>query len=184
MMRLFQYLTVLWLCCVAATAEAAPELWQALRSGQAVALVRHAEAPGTGDPTGFRLDDCATQRNLSPAGRAQATRLGDSFRANGIAEAEIRSSAWCRTRDTATALRLGPVQIAAPLNSFFGRSEAAAAETQAVRRLIDGLPPGRPAVLVTHQVNITALTGLYPRSGEMIVVARNDYAPLGRLMVE
>lgn len=171
---------ILWICCIA-PGMAMPDLWQALRSGTAVALVRHAEAPGTGDPGGFRLDDCSTQRNLSPAGREQAARLGESFRQHGIASADIRSSAWCRCRDTATGLALGPVQVAPPLNSFFGDSAAAAERTAALRQLIAGLPAGKPAVLVTHQVNITALTGIFPRSGEVIVVQRDGLAVLGRL---
>jgi phosphohistidine phosphatase SixA len=182
MMRPFQLAITLWLCCVG-TAAADPALWQALRSGQAVALVRHAEAPGTGDPPGFRLDACVTQRNLSPAGQAQAVRLGQQFRANDVANAEIRSSEWCRCRDTAAALGLGPVQVAPALNSLFGRSQAMPAATEALRRLIDGLPPG-PAVLVSHQANITGLTGIYPGSGEVIVVARRGYTVLGRLVVD
>lgn len=182
MLRALWFAIVLW--CGVAGAEAAvasPQLWEALRGGAAVALVRHAEAPGIGDPPGFRLDDCATQRNLSPAGRAQAARLGETFRRQGIASAEIRSSAWCRSRDTAAGLALGPVQEAAPLNSFFGNSAATAERTAALRQLIAGLPAGKPAVLVTHQVNITALTGIFPSSGEVIVVQRDGLAVLGRL---
>jgi phosphohistidine phosphatase SixA len=180
MIRALGMAGILWLCGLS-PGMAMPELWQALRSGEAVALVRHAEAPGTGDPAGFRLDDCATQRNLSAAGRDQAARLGERFRSNGIATAEIRSSAWCRCRDTATGLALGPVQVAAPLNSFFGASGAAADSTAALRQLIAALPAGKPAVLVTHQVNITALTGVFPRSGEVIVVRRDGLVTLGRL---
>lgn len=180
MSRLLQVAGILWMCCIG-PAMAAPDLWQALRSGDAVALVRHAEAPGIGDPPGFRLDDCGTQRNLSAEGRAQAARLGEAFRREGIAAAEIRSSAWCRCRDTATGLALGPVQAAPALNSFFGAPGSAGDSTAALRQLIAGLPPGKPAVLVTHQVNITALTGIYPRSGEMIVVRRDGFAVLGRL---
>jgi phosphohistidine phosphatase SixA len=178
--RLLQVAGVLWICGVS-PGMAAPELWQALRSGAAVALVRHAEAPGIGDPPGFRLDECGTQRNLSAEGRAQAARLGEAFRREGIAAAEIRSSAWCRCRDTATGLALGPVQVAPALNSFFGASAAAVERTAALRHLIAGLPADRPAVLVTHQVNITALTGVYPRSGEVIVLRRDGLAVLGRL---
>lgn len=180
MFRALRIAGILWMCC-AGPALAAPELWQALRSGAAVALIRHAEAPGTGDPPGYRLDDCATQRNLSPEGRAQAARLGEAFRRAGIAAAEIRSSAWCRCRDTAAGLALGPVQVAGPLNSFFGAPASAADSTAAMRQLIAGLPPDRPAVLVSHQVNITALTGVYPRSGEMVVLRRSDLAVLGRM---
>ncbi|MCK6409580.1 MAG: histidine phosphatase family protein, partial [Thauera sp.] len=83
----------------AATAEEA--LWKALREGGHVALMRHAVAPGVGDPPGFRLDDCATQRNLSAAGRRQAQAIGERFRANGIATAAVFSSQWCRCLDTA-----------------------------------------------------------------------------------
>lgn len=182
MLRVLRVVVII--CCgmvAAAPVMASPELWEALRSGAAVALVRHAEAPGTGDPAGFRLDDCSTQRNLSPAGLAQAARLGESFRRPGIASAEIRSSAWCRCRDTATGLALGPVQIAEPLNSFFGNSAARDDSTAALRQLIAGLPADKPAVLVTHQVNITALTGIFPRSGEVIVMQRDGLAVLGRL---
>jgi len=180
MIRALWIAAFLCMCWVGPTL-AAPELWQALRSGEAVALIRHAEAPGTGDPAGFRLDDCATQRNLSAEGRAQAARLGETFRRQGIPVAEIRSSAWCRCRDTAAALALGPVELAAPLNSFFGRSAAGPESTAALRQLIAGLPAGKPAVLVTHQVNITALTGIFPRSAEMVVVRRDDLTVLGRI---
>ncbi|MFN3400943.1 MAG: histidine phosphatase family protein, partial [Ferrovibrio sp.] len=117
MIRMLGLAGILWLCGLS-PGMAMPELWQALRSGEAVALMRHAEAPGTGDPAGFRLDDCSTQRNLSAEGRAQAARLGERFRSNGIAGAEIRSSAWCRGRDTATGLGLGPVQIAPSLGGL------------------------------------------------------------------
>lgn len=183
MFRALQIAGVLWICCVG-PALALPELWQALRSGDAVALVRHAEAPGIGDPPGFRLDDCGTQRNLSAEGRAQAARLGEAFRREGIAAAEIRSSAWCRCRETAVGLRLGPVQVASPLNSFFGAPGSAGDSTAALRQLMAGLPAGKAAVLVTHQVNITALTGVYPRSGEVIVVQRDGFAVLGRLTAD
>jgi hypothetical protein len=180
MMRAFWIAAFLCMCW-AGPALAAPELWQALRSGAAVALMRHAEAPGTGDPAGFRLDDCATQRNLSAEGRAQAVRIGETFRRQGIPAAEVRSSAWCRARDTAAGLALGPVELAPPLNSFFGRSAAGPESTAALRQLIAGLPAGKPGVLITHQVNITALTGVFPRSGEMVVVRRGDLTVLGRI---
>ena len=180
MMRALSIAAILCMCW-ASPGLAMPDLWQALRSGAAVALMRHAEAPGTGDPAGFRLDDCTSQRNLSAAGRAQAARLGERFRSNGITAAEIRSSAWCRCRDTASALGLGPEQVAAPLNSFFGAPGSAGDSTAGLRELIAGLSAGQPAVLVTHQVNITALTGIYPRSGEVVVIRRGDLAVLGRI---
>jgi broad specificity phosphatase PhoE len=132
--------------------------------------MRHAEAPGTGDPDGFRLDDCATQRNLSDQGRRQAKDAGTLFRGNGIARATVYSSQWCRCLDTAGGLDLGAVTPQPALNSFFDDAGRDLQQTDALRQLIRQRPPGKPLVMVTHQVNITALTGVYPRSGEIIVV--------------
>ena len=153
----------------AQTDEAA--LWAALRDGGHVALIRHALAPGTGDPPGFRVDDCRTQRNLSAEGRAQARALGERFRANGIEAAAVYSSQWCRALDTARALALGEVTPFAGLNSFFAGRGDEAQHTRASRALIAEQARGQyPLVLVTHQVNITALAGVSPAAGEIIVM--------------
>jgi broad specificity phosphatase PhoE len=148
-------------------------------TGGAIALMRHAEAPGTGDPAGFRLDDCATQRNLSGQGRRQAKDAGALFRSKGIASATVYSSQWCRCLDTASGLGLGPVAPQPALNSFFDDAGRDRQQTDALRQLIRQRPPGRPLVMVTHQINITALTGVYPQSGEIIVVRPEN----GRLAV-
>ena len=179
MKRLRQLPTVLaLLLCQPALADDAA-LWTGLRSGGDIALMRHAEAPGTGDPAGFRVDDCATQRNLSDQGRRQAKDAGALFRSHGIASATVYSSQWCRCRDTASGLGLGPVMPQPALNSFFDDAGRDRQQTDALRQLIRQRPPGQPLVLVTHQVNITALTGVYPRSGEIVVVRPEN----GRLAV-
>jgi broad specificity phosphatase PhoE len=179
MRRLRQFLTVLaMLLCQPALADDAA-LWAGLRSGGDIALMRHAEAPGTGDPAGFRLDDCATQRNLSGQGRRQAEGAGALFRSKGIASATVYSSQWCRCLDTASGLGLGLVAPQPALNSFFDDAGRDRQQTDALRQLIRQRPPGRPLVMVTHQVNITALTGVYPQSGEIIVVRPEN----GRLAV-
>jgi hypothetical protein len=144
--------------------------WQALRSGTAVGLLRHATAPGIGDPAQFRLEDCTTQRNLSAAGRQQARAIGAAFRRNGITSARVLSSRWCRCLETARLLDLGPVEPFPPLDSFFADRERAAPQTTALRAFLSRPYTGPPRVLVTHQVNITALTNVVPRSGELIVV--------------
>src|ERR1700747_3225986 len=93
---------------IAGAAEA--EAWAALRAGRHVALMRHTDAPGSaGDPPGFRLDDCATQRNISAKGRMDAATIGARLKSEGIAVERILSSPWCRCMDTATLLELGPV---------------------------------------------------------------------------
>lgn len=160
----------------AETDEAA--LWAALREGGHVALMRHAIAPGVGDPAGFRLDDCTTQRKLSAQGRAQARAIGERFRANGIATAAVFSSQWCRCLDTARELALGEVAAFPGLNSFFADRGEEARHTAAVRALIrERAHSPLPLVLVTHQVNITALTGVFPASGEIIVLRVDGDTP-------
>ncbi len=160
----------LLLFALAAPAWAQPPGIEALREPGAVALLRHADAPGTGDPAGFALGDCATQRNLGDAGRAQARAIGARLRRAGV-RARVFSSAWCRTRETADLLGLGPVTLLPALNSFFQDSAAGPAQTEALRRFIADWTGG-PLILVTHQVNITALTGVYPRSGELVLLRR------------
>lgn len=152
------------------TAQAEDKVWDAARHGRAAVLMRHAVAPGGGDPPGFRLDDCSTQRLLSEAGRAQSRVIGESLRARGIASARVLSSAWCRCLDTAARLGLGPVTIEPILNSFFADRSSAEAQTAALRGLLRDWSKPHPLVLVTHQVNITALTGVFPASGEALLV--------------
>ena len=144
--------------------------WAALRMPGTQALMRHARAPGTGDPPGFRLGDCSTQRNLDEEGRSQARRIGDAFRANGMQIDVVLTSAWCRASETAELLNVGPVTIEPALNSFFSDRDA---EEQQTRRLVERVMQlaERKAVLVTHQVNITALTGISPSSGEVVVIS-------------
>lgn len=145
--------------------------WAALTRGGHVALMRHALAPGTGDPADFTLDDCATQRNLSAEGRAQARAIGERWRERGIEVSEVRSSRWCRCLDTAELLGLGEVTPTPALDSFFRDRSRAARQTREVRALIEAWSGEGTLVLVTHQVNITALTGVYPGSGEILVLA-------------
>ncbi len=155
---------------ISGRAQASEALWTALRSGEAVALLRHALAPGVGDPPGFKLGDCSTQRNLSAAGRAQAEAIGNLFRANGIAAAQVYSSQWCRCLDTARLLRLGAVVPLELLNSLFGDRSDGPARSAALLSWLRQHPASGAVVLVTHQVNISALSGQFTGSGEMIIV--------------
>jgi 8-oxo-(d)GTP phosphatase len=135
-----------------------------------VLLLRHALAPGTGDPPGFLVDDCSTQRNLSEAGREQTRALGERLRAAGIREARVYSSRWCRCLETASLLGLGPVQPEPVLDSFFQRQAEGPGRTAAARERLRELPLGPPVVMVTHQVNISALTGEFTPSGAGVVI--------------
>ena len=131
-----------------------------------VLMLRHATAPGVGDPPNFKLNDCATQRNLDTVGRAQAAELGARLARAGVTQAKIYSSQWCRCLETARLLKLGaPVALPA-LNSFFGRSQDREPNLAALREFLAGLPVGGPPViLVTHQVTIGGITGEGTASG-------------------
>lgn len=145
--------------------------WDALRGGGVAALIRHARAPGGGDPAGFALGDCATQRNLSAEGRAQARQMGAAFRAADVPVGRVIASRWCRAMETAR-LAFGEVVEAEPmLDSFFADRAAGPARTAALRALL-GAWEGQPGVLVcvTHQVNITALSGVFPAEGEAVII--------------
>ena len=171
-----------------ATARNDAALWDAVRSGTAFAMMRHALAPGTGDPQTVLIGDCTTQRNLSDSGRKQARQIGERFRANGISAARVLTSAWCRCTETAELLRLGSVTQLDALNSFFTSRDREPVQTAALTDWITRDKPhrrrGNPLVQVTHQVNITALTGVFPRSGEIVVARFDDHGGLhilGRL---
>ena len=138
------------------------------------AIMRHAIAPGTGDPATFRLDDCSTQRNLDSRGRDQARAIGKALNAAGIVFDRILTSQWCRCRETAELLDLGmPVDFPA-LNSFFQDRSTADEQTEEVRVFLNALPESQRVLLVTHQVNITALTGRGVASGEVFIVKSNE----------
>jgi phosphohistidine phosphatase SixA len=170
----------LLLTALSASSATTNDIWSALRSGEHVVLLRHALAPGTGDPANFAVNDCKTQRNLSETGRQQARRIGNLFRSNGIDSARVYSSQWCRCLETARLLQLGPVTELPIINSFF---QAFHREGQQTRQLTEWLQEqelSQPLVLVSHQVNITALTGIFPSSGELVVLQREEN---GRLKV-
>ena len=153
----------------AASTEAA---WTALKAGGHVLIVRHAQTvPGIGDPPGFRLDDCSTQRNLSAAGREEARRIGAGFERRGIDVDEVLSSRWCRCLDTARlAFPRHEVRLFDALDSFFADASTRQAQTEALRARLARLGPTRRIVLVTHQVNIAALTGQSVGMGEALLV--------------
>jgi phosphohistidine phosphatase SixA len=156
-------------------------LWRALQSPGHVALLRHAIAPGTGDPEDFEIGDCATQRNLSDEGREQAASIGARLKENGVESARVFSSQWCRCLETASLLGLGPVEELPALNSFFGRPERRDVQTEELKAWFAEQELDQPTVLVTHQVNISALTGVYPSSGELVIVRVGEGGDLSAL---
>ena len=173
---------VLALTLLSVTAAAAGDeaTWTLLRSGGQVVIMRHA-ATVANVPDTLGAGGCSTQRNLSEAGREDARRIGVAFRARGISVGDVRASVWCRCMDTAR-LAFGSVTNWPALDSFFRDRSREAAQTLEVRELIRR-HSGGTLVLVTHQVNITALTGLFPDEGEMLILTpRGDgFVVAGRL---
>jgi phosphohistidine phosphatase SixA len=164
------------------------EAWTALRAGRHVALMRHTDAPGgAGDSPGFRLDDCATQRNLSARGRADAARIGARLRSEGIAVERILSSPWCRCMDTATLLELGPVEAEPTFGNVVVLSDQRASLTAGARAVIDKWTGRGNLLVVTHGANIFALTGILPANGEIVVVRSGSGGgseSVGRLILD
>ncbi len=144
-----------------------------LTDGQHVLLIRHADAPGFGDPPGYRLDDCATQRNLGEVGRTQSVLMGKWLAQQGVVRARMMSSAWCRCLDTAKLMDKGPVLIDPSLGSFFDDARLNQTQTVALQKMIaTKLLENKsiPLILVTHHVNIQAFTGEVVSVGDMVLV--------------
>ena len=171
-MRLALLLAALALVAQPSAADEAAA-WTALRQGGHVALIRHeATEPGVGDPPGYRLEDCASQRNLSQQGREAAKRLGEHLRARGVTIDKVYTSPWCRCRDTAT-LAFGKAQDWDALSSFFDDRSREPKLTERVKNRIGTYSTKKPkgtVVMVTHQVNIQALTQQAVGQGEIVVV--------------
>jgi phosphohistidine phosphatase SixA len=166
-------LTALGLAALrSATASDDKAAWAALREG-AIVLFRHAHAPGVGDPPEFSLGDCRTQRNLDATGQAQARRIGERLKSEGVPVSALWSSQWCRTRDTAALFELGPVREVGAFNSFFGTHGDEATQTASARKLLLGWRERGTLVVVTHQVNIRALTGQATSSAVGVVLRRS-----------
>ena len=146
----------------------APGFWDLLREGGCVVLMRHALTdPGVGDPPNFKIGNCSTQRNLSEAGREQARRVGAAFMRERVKLDQVRSSAWCRCVDTAM-LAFKQNTVWPPINSFFGAG-GQDEQTRAVLAAVQGWQAPRNLMLVTHQVNVSALTGEFLAMGEVFV---------------
>lgn len=150
----------------------ASELSDALKKSDHVLLMRHALAPGTGDPAGYTLKDCKTQRNLDSKGREQAQRTGQWLKAQGVGQALVFSSAWCRCKETAEKLGLGLPVHEASLNSFFDDMRQASQSNQRLQKFIANqlkIKQDQALILVTHHVNIAEFMGQNVGSGDMVL---------------
>jgi phosphohistidine phosphatase SixA len=158
--------------------------WQLWQQPGVHAIMRHANAPGFGDPEGFTLGQCTTQRNLDETGREDARALGRKIKQRGIEFTAIYSSQWCRCLETAKEMNVGPVAELPALNSFFQDRSNSSPQTKALKAHASALKPTDKVLYVTHQVNTTALTGVFPAAGEVVLFkigSQGEVQVLGRL---
>lgn len=173
--------------CIGPALAQQEALWSALREGGVALLLRHAQTErGVGDPPGFRIGDCSTQRNLSDEGRAQARRIGAALAGRDVRVRQVLSSQWCRCLDTARLAFPEAAVVPYPaLNSFFDDRSTEARQTREVAARIAAIRPPANVVFVTHHVNILALTGEAVGSGEGVLLRPSGERPqvLGRLVL-
>ncbi len=141
-----------------------------------VLLMRHALAPGVGDPENFKLGDCSTQRNLSDEGRQDAREIGEWLKRRDIPILRVESSRWCRARETAELLGIGKVRANKNLDSLFEDADPIGdPQTANIRkRIVDHRQTRGLLVMVGHFVNVSALTGVGLESGEGVLVRANS----------
>jgi len=158
------------------TQQALASLSNDLQDGQHVLLMRHAMAPGYGDPAGYVISRCSTQRNLDDYGKKQSKAIGAWLSNQGLKTATVLSSPWCRCLDTANLLDKGPVKIEPSLASFFDDMSLEKKQTKELEAFIKnelGKQSRVPIILVTHHVNIQAYTGKVVGVGDMVLVRVN-----------
>jgi phosphohistidine phosphatase SixA len=159
----------------------ASELSEALKKSDAVLLMRHALAPGIGDPAGYKLQDCKSQRNLDATGRAQAQKTGQWLKAQGVGNALVFTSAWCRCKETAENLAFGTPVLEPSLNSFFDDMRQGPQSNVNLQKFIVGQLKSKgdkALILVTHHVNIAEFTGENVGSGDMVLAKVNSAGKL------
>lgn len=175
MLRLATLFCCLLLAAMPGLAKAdAAEALAALSEPRTHAIMRHALAPGYSDPANFDVEDCATQRNLNEAGREQARATGRVFRDAATVIDAVWSSRWCRCLETARLLDLGAVTEVPALNSFFENRSERGPQTEALREKLALVSEDTTLMIVTHQVNISALLGRATTSGEVVVFSIGD----------
>lgn len=169
----FLFLTCALLLTLSNLAMAQSELANKLQDGTHVLLMRHADAPGYGDPKNYQISQCSTQRNLGDIGRKQAVGIGNWLSSQGVQNAKVYSSPWCRCVDTANLLNKGALKKEAALGSFFDDMSQAKQQNDELIKLIATERkqyPSTPIIMVTHHVNIQSYVDMVVNSGDMVLV--------------
>ena len=155
--------------------QSSEQNWKPAQEGNKIILIRHSLAPGSGDPAGFKIDDCKTQRNLSRAGINQSKKIGKLFKKNKVSIDQVLSSQWCRCKDTAK-YAFGDYKELTALNSTF-QAPYNRNEVKQLKELYSLVKKwngeGKNLVLITHYSIITAITNAVPSSGEIVITDKN-----------
>ena len=181
-MKILNYLIIIFICINhSVKADSNQTLINELQKGGKLIFIRHAIAPGGGDPEDFDINDCKTQRNLSDAGRIQSKKIGSFFKANKIPFSKVYSSEWCRCKETAF-LAFEKYETKNFLNSFFSQQFANNREKQIIdfNKFIANWDQDQNLVFITHYVVISEILKYAPSSGE-IVISNKNYKLLGSI---
>ena len=174
-MRYFKIILIFFLFLLNKTSFANENIVEILKKENNIIFIRHAIAPGNGDPPNFDILDCSTQRNLDQVGIDQSRMLGNTLKKIGIKFSKIYSSFWCRCQDTVLNMGVGEFKTHAGLNSFYEKHADRKITLIRLNNLINSLDKlGGPYLLVTHYVNILAFTGLHTSSGGMVAFDLNS----------
>ena len=176
---IFIYISIITALSFSAFANNQTEKLTSLMKGNGYLLmIRHAKAPGFGDPSNIKIGDCSTQRNLNNEGKLQATKTGEVLKQNNIQASAIFSSQWCRCLETAKLLDMGEVKELSSLNSFFEKTQNKEPNLKALKSFINSQDTNKKLIImVTHQVTISAISGEYVSSGDGILLKLNDSKP-------
>ena len=183
-MKLFNIILIIFITLTnGIKADSENQILENLKTGGKLIFIRHAYAPGGGDPDNFDINDCSTQRNLSNSGREQSQKIGNFFRENKIPISLVISSEWCRCKETAH-IAFGNYETKNFLNSFFSEKFAKNKKTQIknLKKYINNWNSDKNLVLVTHYVLISEVLNYAPSSGE-IVIANKNFNKIGNLEI-
>ena len=168
-------LSLIFLCLFGQGSSANSDIITSLQEGKKLVFIRHALAPGGGDPKGFKINDCKTQRNLNRSGVNQSKKIGKLFKKNKVPIDQVLSSQWCRCKDTAK-YAFGEYKEFTALNSTFQSSfnKNEASQLKEIYNFVGKWNGnGKNLVLITHYSIITAVTNAVPSSGEIVITDKN-----------
>jgi len=183
-MKLLKFLLVIFICLTTSIkADLNKNLMNQLKEGEKLIFIRHAYAPGSGDPSNFNLNDCSTQRNLSEEGRKQAQKIGDFFQKNEIKIKKVLSSEWCRCKETAN-IAFEDYSTKNFLNSFYSPKYAKnkTKQIEELNNYVKQFKSSQNLVFVTHYVLISDVLNYSPSSGEVVVSDKN-YNMIGSIEI-